>query len=100
MFEVEVGQYLKKISPQNPIGICEQCLTMRTRDEVKLLGKGASCPASVVSGQWYDAPAEHAWKGFTRRGDLEAYLKENFGRYRDLLGAVDAWVLQQADGDS
>lgn len=93
MFEVEVGNYLRVVSPQTPVGVCERCMSMRLRSEVQ---SAQHCPASIIEDAWTATSSRHVWKRFTDRAELESYLKTNFGRYHVLLRDVERWVADQA----
>ena len=97
LFQAEFGQYIKLVSDDNRIGVCSKCLTVRSRDEVDPQER---CPADLVRAGMEDVnrAAQHEWVGFTDSAGIEAFLKENFPRFKHLAEqATEAVQIEQAD---
>jgi len=91
LFMAEFGEYFAAVSPQNPIGVCTSCLLLRSRAEVD---NSEKCPVSLAADlKDITAAEQHAWKGFTEREQLEAFVKENIGKYQAVVKAAAEQVV-------
>ena len=96
VFAAEFGDYFDAVSPENPVGVCTRCLLLRTRQDVD---NSEKCPASLADDPNDITEAEpHAWRRFTDRDQLEAYVKENIGTYQAVVNAA-AELVVIADAD-
>lgn len=97
LFQEEFGQYIQTVSEENRIGVCSKCLTVRSRDEVDPQER---CPADLIRVGLEDInrAAQHEWTGFTEADKLEAFLKENFPRFKHLAQqAAETVQLEASD---
>ena len=94
LFMAEFGDYFAAVSPSNPVGVCVNCLLLRTRAEVD---NSEKCPGSLASGlEDITAAEQHTWRRFTDKEDLEAFVKENIGKYQAVVqAAIDQVVIAE-----
>lgn len=97
IFQAEFGQYIQAVSDDNRMGVCSKCITVRSREEVDPQER---CPADLVRVGMDDINRadQHEWVGFTESDKLEAFLKENFSRFKQLAEEAAGMVqMEQAD---
>lgn len=84
LFQAEFGQYFTSVSPENPIGVCSKCLTLRDRNEVDPQEK---CPADLLQSGLSDVGAAqlHDWVGFTEAEPLQDFVQKNITRFRQIV---------------
>lgn len=84
LFQAEFGQYFQSVSPENPIGVCSKCLTLRSRNEVDPQEK---CPSDLLQSGLSDVSSAqpHDWVGFTAAEPLQEFVQQNVTRFRQIV---------------
>lgn len=98
LFHQEFGAYFAAVSPNTRVGVCVDCLTLRTRLD---LDPDELCPAKLLPHGFRPPPdaketCKHNWRGFTDRKALEAFVRDNFPRFRELAAQAESLLPDQS----
>lgn len=96
LFHQEFGAYFQIVSTENPVGVCSDCLAVRSRSDVDPQEKCPSYLMSVALDTEESPLGIHQWQPFTERAALEGFVKERFPAFKQLLDATQ----QRVDTDA
>lgn len=88
LFHQEFGAYFQIVSEETPVGVCSDCLAVRSRSDVDPKEKCPSYLMRIELDIAEDATGTHQWQPFTERVALEAFVKERFPAFKELLDAT------------